>query len=226
MVDEIENTGVQDTESPSASESKPDESTGSEDSNTETTNQTDKGVISPEEKPTEKPGESVEGGKSGGDSGESVVPEKYDIRTGENSFLNDADLERIGAEAKELGLSNEEAQDLVNIEDGVITRFREKQDNEVQSIRDGWAKSAEKDKEIGGDNFKENVALSKRVIDRFGSKDFQKALDETGFGNHPEVIRMFTRIGKLMSNDKMIHPKAKSSNSERTIEDIFYGENK
>lgn len=153
-----------------------------------------------------------------------VVPEKYDIKVAEDSLLGDEDVERIAAQAKELGLTNEEAQELADMESDAVGRYQEKLDKKVEDIRAGWLKAAEKDKEIGGDAFKENVENSKRVIDKFGTDEFKKALEETGFGNHPEVIRLFSRIGKLMADDKMVFSREQSS-GEKPIEEVFYGGN-
>jgi hypothetical protein len=153
---------------------------------------------------------------------EGVVPEKYDLKLAKDTILDQSDMERIATEAKELGLTNEEAQDLLDLESSAQARYQDKQTNEVKGIREGWVKTAEEDKEIGGDVFKESVALSARVIEKFGTDDFKKALDETGFGNHPEVIRIFTRIGKLMGNDQLVMSKGQSP-GEKSLEETFYG---
>jgi len=46
------------------------------------------------------------------------------------------------------------------------------------------------------------------------------ALDQTGMGNHPELVRTFAQIGKAISEDK-IH-MGNQSHGERSAADILY----
>lgn len=149
-------------------------------------------------------------------------PDKYELKLPESSLLDPSITERISAYAKEKGLSNEAAQELIDRENQVVTSYHEAQLQQVEGIKGQWVKDAEADKEIGGEAFKENIELAKRVIDKFGSDAFKAALNETGFGNHPEVIRIFTKIGKLMAEDKLVLAKTQSAGS-KPMEEVFYG---
>jgi len=158
------------------------------------------------------------------DDEESEVPEKYDVELGDDTSLEESDLERIAAEARELGLSNEECQGLVDLEDRVTKQFQERQMDHVKEVRSTWIKEAETDKEIGGENFKENLELSKRVIDKFGSDDFKKLVTDTDFGNHKEVIRIFVRVGKLMGEDNLVHSNTPPGGKDKSPEEILFGD--
>lgn len=148
-----------------------------------------------------------------------VVPEKYDLKLPEGSVLHPAVVDKIAALAKERGLSNEKAQELLNQESDSVAAA-------VQQQASAWAEEAKSDPEIGGDGFKENVELSKRVIARFGSDSLKKELDKTGYGNHPELVRLLTKIGKAMDPDRLVIPGTQSG-GKKSIEDIFYStENK
>ncbi len=148
-------------------------------------------------------------------------PDKYELKLPEGSLLDPSATERISAYAKEKGLSMEAAQEVLNRENQAVTAHHESQLKQVDVIKTQWVKDAEADKEIGGEKFKENIELAKRVIDKFGSDAFKTALNETGFGNHPEVIRIFTKIGRLMGEDKLV--MAKSQAGSKTMEEVFYG---
>ncbi len=150
------------------------------------------------------------------------LPDKYDLTIPKDSLLDPSIVDEISAYAKEKGLSNEAAQGLLERESKAVSSFRESQDSEVKEIRDSWLGEAENDKEIGGDDFKKNAELAKRVIDRFSTVEFKKTLNETGFGNHPEVIRIFTRIGKLMGEDVLARSGVQGS-GEKSMEDVLYG---
>jgi hypothetical protein len=146
-----------------------------------------------------------------------AAPEKYDLKVPENSLLESAQVEKLSAYAKQNGLSNEEAQALLDGESQAIATF-------VEERKTAWKTQAIVDPEIGGQHLNENVELAKRFIDRFGSPALKQELDKTGYGNHPEVVRLFVRLGKEMKEDKLIMPGAQSSSgAQRPIEEIFYG---
>lgn len=154
-----------------------------------------------------------------------VVPEKYDLKLTEGSLLKPADLDKIASYAKERGLSNEAAQELTHREDQAVRSFAESQRQQLLSKSQEWMKASESDAEIGGVEFKRNVELAKRVVSRFGSESLNKTLNETGLGNHPELVKLLFKIGKSMSADQLVIPGAQPSN-KRSIEDVFYGATK
>jgi hypothetical protein len=84
-----------------------------------------------------------------------------------------------------------------------------------------WLVDVKEDKELGGENFEKSVELAKNVVKRFGTEAFMEDLDKSGYGNHPEVVRTFARIGRAMSNDELVRP-GKHSGGEKSMEDIFY----
>jgi len=153
-------------------------------------------------------------------------PEKYELTLADDTVLDPSTVDEIASYAKERGLSNEAAQEILSDREKFITADREAQQEaqmeEVEEARKQWAKDAEADKEIGGKEFKKTAALANRVIERFGSKEFKKAMDDTGFGNHPEVLRIFRNIGTLLTDDQLILPKDRSTSGEKTVEDTLY----
>lgn len=179
-----------------------------------------------EETTTEKVVEKVESEevKETQEEGE-TIPESYDLKLAKDTPLDQTDVERIAANAKELGLTNEEAQTQLELESEAISGYKSKQEIMVKEIREGWIEAAKKDKDIGGDNFKGNLEKANRVIEKYGSEAFRKALNETGFGDHPEVIRIFSKLGGLMANDEVVLSKGKAV-SNQSIESKFYGETK
>lgn len=152
------------------------------------------------------------------------VPEKYDFETDDDSPLSDAALDKIAQYAKEQGLSQEAAQKLVDIQEDNMKQLKEAQVEELKTAAEGWKSAAEADKEIGGDEFGKNCELAKRVVDRFGTEDFKQTLNETGLGNHPELLRFVSRIGREVSEDTLVLPGSQNTKAERTYEDLFYGE--
>tara|TARA_R110000824_G_C15230756_1_gene678506 strand:- start:1739 stop:2491 length:753 start_codon:yes stop_codon:yes gene_type:complete len=66
-------------------------------------------------------------------------------------------------------------------------------------IEQGWIKSAKTDKEIGGERFETSVKKANVALDRFGTPELREALDQTRLGNHPEMIRLMSKIGEAIS---------------------------
>lgn len=64
-----------------------------------------------------------------------------------------------------------------------------------------WASLSEKDPEIGGANFKANVGVANQALKQFATPEFTALLRGSGLGAHPEVVRVFYRIGKAMQQD-------------------------
>lgn len=150
------------------------------------------------------------------------APDKYELVRSEESLLSDETVEGLEKYARENGLSNEKAQELLDRQNQLLAEFSEKQKSEMEQEISAWVEEAKKDKEIGGDKFNESIEMAKRVVEKFGSDEFKKALNSSGIGNHPELIRTFARIGRMMADDSFVKPDSVSG-SERTAEEIFYG---
>lgn len=150
-----------------------------------------------------------------------VVPEKYDLKPPEGALLDSADIERTAAYAKERGLSNEEAQALLERDNTIIVAQMEKQKELLKKTTDGWMAQLKADKEIGGAAFNESAELAKRIVAKYASPELKEALDSTGIGNHPELVRMLVKIGKSMANDKLV-PSGNPPPEPKPIENRVY----
>lgn len=152
-----------------------------------------------------------------------VVPEKYDLKLPEGALLDGDDVERIAAYAREQGLSQEQAQKVMERDNAVLASFADRQKALAEEARNTWAEAAKTDKEIGGDNFVKSAEMARRVLDRFGSEEFKQQLNETGFGNHPELIRILSRVGKLLANDTTILGGTDARGPKKTAAELIYG---
>lgn len=140
----------------------------------------------------------------------------------EDSLLSDADMERIVSEAKEQGLSKEAAQKQVELASDLLKRNAETVTEKHSELSDKWVQQCRDDKEIGGQKFDESVKFANDALKRFATKEFIQSLHETKFGNNPEVVRIFARIGRAMSPDKTVLP-GPHPGADKSLEDIFYG---
>ncbi len=157
-----------------------------------------------------------------------VVPEKYDLKLSDGSYLDPAALPKIEAYAKKYGLSQEAAQELVASEEADKSAFYEAQKAGFETRKANWIKEGESDKEIGGANYREAVAEAHNVLKKFASEAHYQTLIESGLGNNPEFIRTFYRIAKAgIMNDKFVQSKGTPEVARKSNADVFYGsENK
>lgn len=176
-----------------------------------------------EQKPAEKSAPEVKTETKVPD-GKQPEPLKFELKVPEGSLLDAKAVERISTFAKEKGLTNEQAQAILDSENKAVASYVEGKNAEINSAKEGWVAESKSDKEIGGDSFNKSVELAKRVVTRFGSESLTKALNETGLGNHPEMIRVFKRIGESMSEDVLIVGGAKPA-AKKTDAEIFYPKN-
>lgn len=151
------------------------------------------------------------------------VPDKYDLKIPKDSILDEGHIEKVTAFAKANKLTNDEAQGILDKDNAFKASVIEGQQEELAKSQAAWIEEAKKDTEIGGDKFAENAALAQRVVDKFGTPAFKKALIDSGLGDHPEVIRIFQRMGKQMKDDEFIM-SGSAPTGKKSMEDVFYGD--
>lgn len=142
----------------------------------------------------------------GGDKAEpdpaTLPPEKYELSAPEGFAMDDTILAAADPVFRELGLNNDQANKLMPLAATLAERLQGQQNDAFQAMKTDWAKESKADKELGGANWAETESLVAKALDQFGGvKDspFRKLLNETGLGNHPEMIRMFRKIGSAVS---------------------------
>jgi hypothetical protein len=151
-----------------------------------------------------------------------VVPEKYEaFKLPEGTELDATALAEFEPIAKSLGMTQEGAQKVVDMYAGQVAKFAEAQQKLIGDTVAEWAKTAQADKEYGGDKFGANIAVAQKAISDFGSPELAKMLNETGLGNHPELIRFCLNVGKKLSEDSVVRG-SKAAAAVDTAE-LFYG---
>lgn len=127
-----------------------------------------------------------------------AAPEAYEPFDVEGQQFTEAQLEGFAATAKELGLSQENAQKMLA---AMVPTARQYLVDDLKAKSREWASLSEKDTEIGGANFKANVGVANSALKQFATPEFTALLRGSGLGAHPEVVRVFYRIGKAMQQD-------------------------
>lgn len=170
--------------------------------------------------PTGEPeGEPKEGDKPAG------APEEYAPFELPDGFTADGPvMDEFKAAAKALNLPQAEAQKLAGLGVKLVEQAQQAMRDAWTATQTQWVDTIKKDAEIGGAQMNERVAVAVKALDRFGSPELRKALDETGMGNHPEIVRAFYRVGLAISEDALVTSTTKAAAAKDAAE-VLYGSN-
>lgn len=157
----------------------------------------------------------------------SNVPEKYELSMPEQTLLEAEAVERIAGLARERGLSNEQAQELLDLEHDAVATYHNKQVTAFLERANNWKQEATNDKEIGGDNLPKTVALVNRFLEKYDvDGSFRKDLEVTKYGNHPGLIKVLYRAAKeSFANDEFVQAPMNQGGSKKSVQDILYPTN-
>lgn len=169
-----------------------------------------------ESKPGDKPDETKPKDEPQG------APEKYDLKLADGTALHPDVQTQFEATARELNMSQESAQKLV---EAMAPKIAATQAAAMEAMQTEWTTAAKADKEFGGPQFDANLAVAKTALARFGSPELTTFLNESGLGNHPEMIRMMYKAGKAISEDKHV-PGRQAAAPQRDMAKSLYPNSK
>lgn len=125
------------------------------------------------------------------------------IKMPEGVEADESVLKEFKALAKEAGMKPEGAQKFADLyakaQSTILERAREKNAQQQKE----WAEAIKSDKEIGGAKTEETKTVAKSFLARFGSPEVVALLNDTGLGDHPEVVRLLAKAGKAIKEDSV-----------------------
>lgn len=146
------------------------------------------------------------------DTGQKDVPDRYSFDAPEGVELNEEALEQFQGLAKELGVTQEQFQKLVEYD---LERSQAAQQQAVDGWNErvnGWREAARADKEFGGENYDANVKAAMSAVEKFGDAELKALLkspseqnpEGLAVGNHPAMLRFLNRVAKAMGDPNLI----------------------
>lgn len=150
------------------------------------------------------------------------APETYEFKAAEGVELDTEALKDFEPVARELNLTNEQAQKLVDAYPKILAGVQQRQVEAWQKQTQDWAADVKADKEIGGDKLTASLSKAQQALETFGTPQLKEYLNETGLGNHPELVKAFVKIGKAMSEDNMV---SAANTGQRSAAEVLYGKN-
>ena len=148
-------------------------------------------------------------------------PEKKDapvkLVLPEGSLLGKKDIDVVEKFANDNGLDQAFAEKILAQNEKAQESALAEHDAQVTE----WGNEVKADKELGGTNFEQSAEFSRRATDAFGSEEFIAMLNKTGYGDHPEVVRTFARIGRAMADDKTVRGKTGPTDKTRLADRLY-----
>ena len=190
-------------------------------------------------------GSSIAGG-AGEEKGDKAAadvigaPEAYDVKVPEALAAKGMAFDKevfdlVEPALRDMNLSNAAAQRLADVYaekviPAIVARSEAKAGEATQqhaaAIRKEWADASRADPEIGGADFDKTVDACAQVWDKFGIKKgegIRQLLDESGLGNHPDMLRFLSRVSKGVGEGQFISPSGAGADT-RPIWDRVYGQ--
>lgn len=131
------------------------------------------------------------------------APEAYEFAMPEGFELNKEVSGEFEAYARELNLPQDKAQAVVDMGVKLMQSAQAKQAEAFAQTQQQWRDQVVNDKELGGAALAENLSYAAKVLDTY-APDLRAVLDETGLGNHPAFVKAFVKIGKAISEDRLV----------------------
>jgi hypothetical protein len=139
------------------------------------------------------------------------APEAYEFKAPEGREFDPEVVSQFTEVAKELNLTQDAAQKML---DKMAPAIAARQENAIAAARAQWVADTKADSEIGGAELAQKVALANTAFEKFGTPELRTLLDDTGLGDHPEMLRWAHRVGKAMSEDGFVAGRGNNASAD------------
>ena len=134
-----------------------------------------------------------------------TAPEAYEFKVPEGMTLDAGLVDQITPVFNELGISQDGAQKLVDIYAPYVQKMIEGHSQaaiaEYKEVVSGWKQETQK--ELGAEA-KIVMAKAAKAINKYGPPELRTLLNETGVGNHKELVKFFGKVGDAISEDSFV----------------------
>lgn len=150
-------------------------------------------------------------GENNGSNGPTGAPDKYEpFKLGDGFTMSENDFNGFSQVAKNIGLTQEQAQKLVDFQSTMVKQSHDSRMQESNDVIESWKQDTIKQL---GENLKPQQAIAKKALN--DRPELAKILTDTGLINHPDVFKMVVDYGRLTSEDTLVD--GLNSGSEQEI---------
>jgi len=148
-----------------------------------------------------------------------------DFKLPEGASVDGETLDRARSLFSEARLPQEQAQKFIDL---AVSREQAAAQKGVQAfvdLQNKWVSEIKADPEIGGDRLTASMASAARAIDRLGVPGLKEALNLTGAGNNPAIVKAFVRLGQMVSEDRFVPGRNAAPSAPRSPAETIYDGN-
>lgn len=119
----------------------------------------------------------------------------------ENMPLDEAAMGDLRSAAHSLGMNKQQFAGLVRY---MAEKSAENQESRSAAMEHSREEAVAELRSEFGAAFDQNVTMARDAVEKFGGDSLKQVLDKTGLGNHPEVVKAFAKVGRLIAEDEII----------------------
>lgn len=173
--------------------------------------------------------EASESGKDGdGEQAQGDEQVEYTFELPEGMVRDEASEAVLVEWSKKHKVSNEAAQELVNMAANMTANFQ----TQVQKHLDDywtstlaqWSKERREHPDLAGPEYNERLKMATQAAKRFGGAALLEAMKTSRMGNHPAVVAAFYRIHKALGEDDALGGEGGATGEERSDSVVFFGD--
>lgn len=149
------------------------------------------------------------------------APEAYEFKAPEGVTFDTAAIEAFTPIAKELNLTNEQAQKLVDLHATQVAAAGKAQADLWAQQQQDWAAEFKADKEFGGLKAEGNIRAANVALGKFATPAERQEIARFGLSNFPAFVKILARAGASMQEDK--RAAGGTTTDLKTNAEVFYG---
>ena len=111
------------------------------------------------------------------------------------------ELDGFRAFAHDTGLTQDQANSILSLYGEMQEEQETAQKEGIDELRTNTTVALQKE---WGKYFDGKMDYAKRAFAQFASPELSQLMDSSGLGNHPEMLRVFSKIGELLGEDSLV----------------------
>lgn len=144
-----------------------------------------------------------------------------DLAIGEWYELDTEVFDQFKGLLTESNLPKESAQKFLDLQTALETKRAEAYQAALVKQSQDWEAAVKADKELGGANFEKTQALGVKAIEAYGTPELKQLLNDSGLGNHPELVKFCHRVGQKLTEDAMVLPGTQEGSTKGLAERLW-----
>lgn len=133
---------------------------------------------------------------------------EYEFKSPEETVFKDEMLEAF----KETAYNNNLLPDQASAVLDFLNNYTSEEASKMQATQEEQTQAAIGDlKNEWGDAFEQNLRKAKLAVQEFGGDELRNYLDQTGLGNDPQIVKVFSQIGDSFFKEDSFGTEGKSS---------------